>query len=391
MSPTVDLNWSPEELIRRVEAAGLRGRGGGWFPVARKWRAVGVEGGKPVVIANGAEGEPGSIKDRWLMLHRPERVLEGLRIAARAVGAHEAIVYLKGSFVEPARALEAALSRTPLDGLAVRVARGAESYVAGEETAVLEVLEGRKAWPREKPPYPAAIGLQGRPTLVQNVETLSRVAEAVSDPEGFRSGERTLVSVWGHVRRPGVYELPLGKRLADIVNDEGGGTEEPLGWLFPAGPSASPLRADRADLALDPEVLRAAGSGLGSATLLVVKDSLPPLALAVSLAAFFERESCGQCPPCVVGAGSLARITRSLAAGQARPVELGRLREVAGFMEPHGYCAHARTAARAVTGFLAQARESVEAALGGAATAGLGGPFDEGSLERQAIEACLSS
>jgi len=234
---------SPPVVFERLAASGLRGRGGGWFPAARKWKAVAVEGGRPLVIANGAEGEPGSFKDRYVMEKRPDLVVEGLRIAAHALGAKDAIVFLKASFDRPAAALERAIAAASLDGLAVRVRRGDDSYVAGEETAVLEALEGRRAWPRPKPPLPAAVGLEGRPTLVQNVETLSRLPQAVADPDGFRRSEKTLVTVWGDVREPGVYDVPLGAPVARVVECAGGATE-PVGLVFPGGPAGAPLAAN---------------------------------------------------------------------------------------------------------------------------------------------------
>jgi NADH-quinone oxidoreductase subunit F len=383
----------PDELLRRVSAAGLRGRGGGWYPAARKWQAVRVEGGDPIVVANGAEGEPGAIKDRWLMLTRPDDVVAGLLLAARAVRAREAVVYLKGSFEAQQKALEGALARATAY-LDVRVVRGDDTYVAGEETAILEVLEGRRAWPREKPPYPAGVGLYGRPTLVQNVETLARVPAAVADPDRFRADETTLVSLWGDVRRPGVYDVPLGTRLGEILDEHGQGTTEEPGWLFPAGPSAPPLKADAThlDLPLDPEALKAAGTALGSAALLVIGASANPLTLARSLAAFFERESCGQCPPCVVGSRSLLKVALALEEGEARAADLRHLQEAAGFMRPHGYCAHSRTAANAVTGMLDRAKDAVAARLGGNEPAGRQAtPFEPDSRERAAIEQVLAT
>ena len=203
---------TPEALVERLAASGLRGRGGGWFEAARKWRAVRVEGGEPFVVANGAEGEPGSYKDRFVMLRRPQDVVAGLALAARAVGAREAVVFLKGSFDRPAKALSGAIAAASLDGLSVEVRRGDDGYVTGEETAVLEALEGRKPWPRPKPPLPAAVGFRGRPTLVQNVETLARVPAALGDPEAYRRSETALVTVWGEVRRPGVHEVPARDR-----------------------------------------------------------------------------------------------------------------------------------------------------------------------------------
>jgi NADH-quinone oxidoreductase subunit F len=353
---------------------------------------VRAEGGEPIVVGNGAEGEPGSIKDRFVMITRPREVLEGLALASRAVGAREAVVYLKGAFEASEVALRAALEQAPPDGLRITVRRGEDSYVAGEETAVLETLEGRRAWPRPKPPLPAAVGLQGRPTLVQNVETLARVPAAVADPDAFRAGERTLVSLWGHVRRPGVYEVALGTPLRDVIESCGEGAPQGIGMIFPAGPSASPLRAGEAEAPLDPDALRELGTALGTAAVLVLGSSACPLAAAASLAGFFERESCGQCPPCSVGTASLARVLRAVEAGSARSSDLASLAEAAGFMSMHGYCAHGRTAAAALTGLLARFREDVEAHLlarGCPRPEGRFDPFAPGSPEQAAIEAAL--
>ena len=379
-----------DEILGRLAASGLRGRGGGWFPTARKWQAVRSEGGDPVVIANGAEGEPGSVKDRHVMTTGARAVLEGLATAAAAVGAREGIVFLKASFDRPAAALLAALADGAAGRLPVRIARGDDAYVTGEETAILEALEGRRAWPRPKPPLPAASGLLGRPTLVQNVETLSRVGAAVADPDAYRRGETTLVSLWGHVRRPGVYEVALGTPLRAIIETNGLGAPDGIGMIFPAGPSGAPLAAAQADTALDPDALRAAGSSLGTAAMLVIGTSPCPLAVGASLAAFFARESCGQCPPCTVGSAGLARTLSAVEGGSARAKDLHDLAEVAGFMKDHGYCAHSRTAASSVTGLLARFRADVEAHLvaGRCPRPGIpgGDPFADGSPERAAIE-----
>ena len=380
------------DLISRVAASGLRGRGGGWFPVARKWNAVRVEGGRPLVIANGAEGEPGSVKDRHVMATRPADVLRGLALAARAVGASEAILFLKKSFDRPAASMEAALRATDLAGLSVSIRRGDDSYITGEETALIEALEGHRPWPRAKPPLPAAVGFCGRPTLVQNVETLARVPAAIAGPDAYRECETTLVSLWGDVRRPGVYEVPLRTPLGEVIARGGGPTGE-VGLVFPAGPSAPPLTAGQLDVPLHPDDLRRAGSGLGTAAVLVVRASACPLSVAASLAAFFERESCGQCPPCVQGSRNLSRILRAIESGQARARDLADLAEAAGFMSDHGYCAHSRTAAAAVTGLLRHVPSTVEAHLGGRGCPRPGedvDPFGVASRERAAIEAVLA-
>jgi NADH-quinone oxidoreductase subunit F len=381
---------TPDALLERLLASGLRGRGGGWFEAARKWRAVRIEGGLPLVVANGAEGEPGSFKDRFVMRHRPADVVAGLVLAARAVGAREAVVFLKGSFEGPAATLAGALEAASLDGLSVTIHRGDDGYVTGEETALLEALEGRRPWPRPKPPLPAAVGFRGRPTLVQNVETLARVPAALASPEAYRQSETTLVTVWGDVRKPGVHEVRLGTPLRRVIDETAGGATEPLGLVFPGGPAGAPLGPGDLDVPLEPDALRAKGTALGTGAILVIGASACPLAVAASVAGFFERENCGQCPPCSVGTASLARIVRAFESGGSRPRDLRDLHEVALFMSGHGYCAHGRTAAAVATGMARSFAEAVAVHLEG------GGcpwperrhpdPFAPGSPERALVE-----
>lgn len=384
MRPQDLLSLEPRELVDRVERSGLRGRGGGGFATGSKWRAVRREGGRALVVANGAEGEPGSIKDRWVMARRAEDLLLGVAIAARAVEAPEAIVFLKGAFVEAARSLEAARDALGL-ALPIRVHRGPDAYVAGEETAILESLEGRAAWPRPKPPYPAAVGYLGRPTLVQNVETLACVPAAATDPESFRANPRRLVSLWGHLRRPGVHEIARATTLRRAIDELAEGAPDGVALVFPSGPSAPPLFEDDLDTALDPEAVAARGSALGTASLLVIGKSSDPFSVLASLAAFFEREACGQCPPCTVGTASLHRIVQR--AAELRAQDSADMRTAAGFMQDHGYCAHCRTAARSVTSLFDRVRERFAAGAAGRACR----PFDSGSPERTAIEAVAAS
>jgi NADH-quinone oxidoreductase subunit F len=236
------------------------------------------------------------------------------------------------------------------------------------------------------------VGFRGRPTLVQNVETLARVAPAIADPEAFRAGERTLVSLWGHVRRPGVHEVALGTPLRRIIEEQGGGAPDGVAMVFPAGPSAAPLAPDQLETPLDPDALRGAGSALGTAAVLVVGRSQCPLTVAASLAAFFEREACGQCPPCTVGTARLAQALRAIEAGEARAADLDAVAETAGFMSMHGYCAHCRTGAASVTGLLGRFREVVAAHLAARGCPRGGNacdPFAPDSPERLAIEAVL--
>jgi NADH-quinone oxidoreductase subunit F len=381
---------APDALLERLDASGLRGRGGGWFAASRKWRAVRAEGGDPLVVANGAEGEPGSFKDRYVMQRRPADVVAGLALAARAVGAREAVVFLKGSFDAPAAALSTAIAAAPLNGLSVEVRRGDDGYVTGEETALLEALEGRKPWPRPKPPRPAAVGYRGRPTLVQNVETLARVPAAVADPRAYREGETTLVTLWGDVRRPGVYEVALGTPLRRVI-EANAEPVEAIGLVFPGGPSTPPLAASDLDVPLDPEALRARGTALGTGAVLVVGASACPMAVAASAAGFFERENCGQCPPCAVGTASLARILRSVEAGTSRARDVRDLQEVSSFMSGHGYCAHCRGAAAVATAMARGFADALAAHVSGASCPWPErrhpDPFAPASPERAAVEA----
>ncbi len=353
-----------------------------------------MEGGEPFVVANGAEGEPGSIKDRHLLRTQAEDVLAGLALAARGVGAREAVVFLKRSFVRESEALTKALAAGAGAGLPVRVVHGDDSYIVGEETALLESLEGRKPWPRAKPPLPAAVGYRGRPTLVHNVETLLRLPRALADPAGFRADESTFVSLWGDVRRPGLYEVRLGTTLRTLIESQGGGAPEGVAFVFPGGPSSPPLSEAELDTPLDPDALRTRGSSLGTAALLVVDRTRDPFDLAVALAAFFERESCGQCPPCVRGTESLHKIARALQTGQARAQDVADVGEVAGFMGMHGYCAHCRAAAGSVKRLVSLNGPAVAAVVAGTGVRPLPSaaydPFSSGSPQRAAIEAVLA-
>lgn len=353
-----------------------------------------VEGGSPVVIANGAEGEPGSIKDRYVLATRAAEVFAGLVAAARELGAREGILYLKGSFHPLAAHLERDLGGVEREGVNVIVRCGDDSYVGGEETAVIDWLEGGRAWPRPKPPLPASVGFEGRPTLVQNVETLSYVPRALADPELFARTETTLVSLWGRVRRPGVYDVPLGTPLRRLIDEWGDGARDGIAAVFPAGPSAAPLAPGDLDTPLDPEALRAKGSALGTAAVLVVGQDGCPLSVLSSAADFFEREACGQCPPCTLGSKNLASLVRRIEAGEARANEIGNLHEIAGFMKSHGYCAHGRTDAAVITGGLARFQQLVSAHLAAGrcpVTERAVRPFDDGSPERRAIEDALQA
>ena len=381
-----------EATLKQIEASGLRGRGGGWFPTHKKWRAVLAEEGVPYVVANGGEGEPGSAKDRFTLRRKTDDVLAGLKIAVEALGAERGYVYLKGSFVEEERLLAQAIARLGL-GSIVTLHRGDDTYVGGEETAVLESIEGRVAWPRPKPPRPTAVGLFGRPTLVQNVDTLARVAQAARLGATFIQTESLTLTLWGDVRRPGAYEVAMGRTLRSVIEGEGGGAIGEIWMVFPNGAQSPPLRASELDLTLTPGAFADAGTALGVASVLVLNDTVEPVSILRSIARFFERESCGQCPPCVLGAANLRSLIEGDRVGITNhQTPQAAIRETASFMSMHGYCGHSRAAAAAVSGLFERWEGQTLGRLrGNAAPAGLiaRDPFGRDSTERAALEAFL--
>ena len=378
--------------LQQLEASGLRGRGGGWFPTHKKWRAVLAEDGVPFVVANGGESEPGSIKDRLVMRTRADEVVRGLKLAIDTLGAERGYLYLKGSFHEEEKRLNAAIGALGLGEL-ITIHRGDDTYVGGEETALLESIEGRVAWPRPKPPRPAAVGLFGRPTLVQNVDTLARVAQAARLGSQFPASETITLSVWGDVSKPGAYEVPFGRTLRSVIDGEAGGAASDIGLVFPNGAQSPPLLSSALEVRLTPDDLGAAGSSLGLASILVLNASTDPVSILRAIARFFERESCAQCPPCILGAANL----RSLIEGDRqhstnRLTPQAAIRETAWFMSMHGYCGHARAGASAVTGLFERWQGPVlERIRTGALPTGAveRDPFAPASEERRALDAFL--
>lgn len=380
-----------EQVLAQLEASGLLGRGGGWFPAHRKWRSVLAEDGIPVVVANGGESEPGSIKDRFLILTRPADVLAGLKIAMDVMGAGQGFVYLKGSFAEEEARLQRALKDMGGDAR-ITIHRGDDTYVGGEETAVLESIEGRVAWPRPKPPRPSSVGLFGRPTLVQNIDTLARVPEAIRSGAAHSTQPSMAVTLWGDVRNPGAYEIRGGRTLRSVIDLEAGGPTSDIALVFPNGAQAMPFPPDQLDIPLDPATFASAGSPLGTASILVLNSAASHLSILDSVARFFEREACGQCPPCVLGTTNLRELVTGARPSTNRLVPQAAIKETAWFMSIHGYCSHARQGAAAVTGLFALWQDEVVERLK-ATGVGIGtearDPFAPNSHERQALEAFL--
>lgn len=320
------LELGATQVMALIEASGLQGRGGAGFPAASKWRAVASQPDpERYLVLNADEGEPGTFKDRDLLLNRPDLVLEGLAIAAAAVGANDVYCYLRGEFARPWQVLEDAIADAAEDerfrGLRFHLHAGHGAYICGEETALLEALEGKRGMPRHKPPYPTESGLWGKPTLIHNVETIACVPAIIQRGAGwFRQLGRTapgtkLYSVSGHVARPGTYELPLGVCLDELVAVAGGyvGT---LKAFSPGGASSGFLPASERTRPLDFAALSEVGSMLGSAGVVVLNRSVDLRWAARVQLAFFEAESCGQCAPCRIGTRFLRERLDDLIAGR---------------------------------------------------------------------------
>ncbi|MBM3491632.1 MAG: NADH-quinone oxidoreductase subunit F [Alphaproteobacteria bacterium] len=313
---------SVEEILAALEQAGLRGLGGAGFPTARKWRLVRQQPGVRLLAVNADESEPGTFKDRHFLLRDPHRFLDGMLIAAFAIEAADAYIYLRDEYPDVRVILQRELAKLSTLGLAlpaVHVRRGAGAYICGEESAMLESLEGKRGLPRNKPPYPAEVGLFGRPTLINNVETLYWVRELVErGPAWFnqqgrrgRNGLRAF-SVSGRVREPGVKLAPAGISAAELIAEHCGGMAE--GHIFkgylPGGASGGMLPASMADLPLDFGTLEPHGCLIGSAAIIVLSEADDACAAALNLMRFFADESCGQCTPCRVGTEKAVALMR---------------------------------------------------------------------------------
>lgn len=306
------------DVVERLQASGLTGRGGAGFPAAAKWRAVReASGGPKVVICNADEGEPGCFKDRTLLDHDPHAVLEGLCRAGRAVGAAYGLIYLRYEYPQTlpilARAIAEARDAGLLEGFPVHVRRGAGAYICGEETALLNSLEGKRPFPRERPPYPTTRGLFGAPTLVHNVETLAALPWILGRDTDVPT---RLFSVSGDVERPGNYEVLPGTPLRDLLVRRAGARR--VKAVTMAGISGGFLGGAALDVTLDPAALQAVGSTLGSGGIVVYDDTRCLVRAAAVAMRFFARESCGKCFPCRIGT---VRLAEHLDAPRAEGVE----------------------------------------------------------------------
>ena len=351
-----------EAVVETIESSGLQGRGGAGFPAAVKWKAVrGEADSVRYVVLNADEGEPGTFKDREVLLRRPDLVLEGLAIAARVVSATDVYLYLRGEFEIPWGVVERAIRRVEgedlFPGVRFHMHAGHGAYICGEETALLEALEGKRGMPRLRPPFPAQRGLWDHPTLIHNVETIACVPAIVRrGGDWFRSLGRAepgtkLYCVSGHVGRPGTYELPLGVTMDELAEAAGGYVGE-LRAFSPGGASSGFLPASERTRPLSFKALAEAGSMLGSGGVVVLNDTVDLLWAAREQLRFFEEESCGQCAPCRIGTRYLREsVDEALRGGNGRD-HLAHVAEAAWEMNEGSICGLGQAAALPLTSVL---------------------------------------
>jgi NADH-quinone oxidoreductase subunit F len=354
------LAGSPESVLEAVRASGLRGRGGAGFPTGQKWSLAAAEQATPrYVVSNGGEDEPGSLKDRIVMESYPHRVLEGVILAAYATGASEAVLYVNSDYTVPIAQLEKAIHEAQAAGylgdaiqgssfsLKVRVHTGPQDYVAGEDSAVLEIIEGKKPLPREKPPFPTSGGLYGKPTVVNNVETFALVPAIVArGGDWFRSQGTAdnpgtmLFTLPANLNRPGVVELPVGTTLRELLEVHGGGLKSGKGIkaVLPGGPSSGFLSGDDLDVPMDRPPLVERGSTLGCGVLRIVEEGECIVEVADEIAQFFARESCGQCPACQMVTNNLATMISRFKQGNGSMQMLDQIPKLAAFGKGKGFC-----------------------------------------------------
>jgi NADH-quinone oxidoreductase subunit F len=385
------LEMSPEQVTNEVKKSNLRGRGGAGFYTGLKWTFVPKNSPKPKYIAvNADESEPGTFKDRYILERDPHMLLEGIAISAYALDCHQVYIYTRGEFKKQSEVVDAAIAEAYREGifgpkvlgkqypLDVYQVRGAGAYICGEETGLIESLEGKKGWPRLKPPFPAVVGLFGAPTVVNNVETLANVPAIIErGAEWFaslgteKSGGTRLICLSGSVNRPGVYEVSMSTTVRDLIYDPELGQGMPPGRtvkaVIPGGTSAPVLAADEIDVELEFEALKAKDTMAGSGGVIVMDDSTCLVRCLWRIARFYAEESCGQCTPCREGTPWQTRILRRLEEGRGTPEDIGTLLNIATAIAPfppiglgNTICALGDAAALPVHSFIQKFRPEFE-------------------------------
>ena len=374
--------YQPAQLIEEVKKSGLRGRGGAGFPCGLKWGFIPKDSPKAkYLVCNSDESEPGTFKDRMLIEEEPHQLIEGIVISSYAIGCHLAFIYCRGEFVHGARVLEGALADAYARGylgknilgsgfdLDVYVHRGAGAYICGEETGLLESLEGKRGQPRMKPPFPAIAGLYRSPTVVNNVETLSNIphivlrgAEWYAGIGPTRSSGPRLFSVSGHVERPGNYELPMSVTLRELIFEIAGGVSNGrrLKAVIPGGSSAPVLTEQHLGVTMDFESLAAAGSMGGSGGVIVMDDTTCMVRVGEIVSRFYHHESCGQCTQCREGTAWLHKVLHRIEHGHGRKEDLDVLLDMCDNMKGKTICVLSDAAAMPIESYLKHFREEFE-------------------------------
>ncbi len=377
------VQMEPADLVELVKSSGLRGRGGAGFSTGLKWSFMPSGDDRPkLFVCNADESEPGSFKDRLIMERGPHQMLEGILIGAWAVGASKTYIYIRGEYKVPARRVEQAVKELYERGYLgqkilgkkgfdhdIVVHSGAGAYICGEETGLLESLEGKKGQPRKKPPFPAQYGAFGLPTTVNNVETFAHVPFIVARGIDWflaigteKSPGTTLFGVSGHVERPGLFELPLGTPLGEIIDQAGGvRAGRALKGVIPGGMSMPILPPEDLDVRMAEEFLSERGTHLGTGGIMVMDETTCMVRVAAVTSYFFRDESCGQCTQCREGTGWIHKICERVEAGRGSPADLELLDDLPGLMEGQTICAFADAAAWPIQGLLRHFRADFEA------------------------------
>ncbi len=371
-----------DDIISQIKASALRGRGGAGFPTGLKWSFMPrTAPGQKYIVCNSDEGEPGTCKDRDIMRFNPHQLVEGMAIAGYTLGATVGYNYIRGEFWEPYERMEAAIEDARKAGLLGKNVLGSGvdfdmhnhlgggAYICGEETALLESIEGKKGQPRFKPPFPASYGLFGRPTTINNTETLASIPEILRHGGKWflelgkpNNGGTKLFSVSGHVNKPGNYEVAMGMPFAELLQMAGGvRTGHKLKAVIPGGSSTPVLPANIImDCTMDYDSLAKAGSMLGAGSVIIMDDSTCMVRALARLSHFYYEESCGQCTPCREGTGWLARVVHRVEHGQGRPEDLQLLEDVAKKIEGRTICGLGDAAAMPVASFVKHFRDEFQ-------------------------------
>jgi NADH-quinone oxidoreductase subunit F len=380
------LGMKPEDVTDEVKKSGLKGRGGAGFPTGLKWTFMPKGNAKPKYLCvNGDESEPGTFKDRRIFEFNPHLLVEGIVIACYAMGIDAAYIYIRGEYNHWIKMVEKAVEDAYAKGYIgkgilgtafgtnVYVHRGAGAYICGEESSLMNSIEGKRGYPRVKPPFPAQSGLWGCPTTINNVETIANVplilrmgADAYSKIGAPKHPGPILVGVSGHVNKPGVYEMPTGVPLLDIINQYAGGVwnGKKIKAVIPGGSSTMIIRGENlAGVCMDADSLKAAGSSVGTAGLIVMDEDTDLIPVLRRLTEFYHHESCGQCTPCREGTGWATKILRRFEAREATAADLDLLMDVVNNIEGNTVCALGDAAAWPIQSMIKRFREEFERCL----------------------------